>query len=114
MRNVDHSITGVVELFERLKLPMFDEQKNLNLDREKTDPYKQRRIQLKTERTVDAQRRKVWSKKHGHDTYGSDDSDDSDLDEDELKPKGRKKRTTGGMCKCGSTTHQRTNHSECP
>ena len=64
---------------------------------------------MKTERTVDAQRRKVWSKKHGHDTY---DSDDSDLDEDELKPKGWKKRTTGGMCKCGSTTHKRTNHSE--
>ena len=49
---------------------------------------------------------------HGHDTYGSD---NSDIDEDELKPKGQKKRTTGGMmCKCGSTTHQRTNHSDCP
>ena len=59
---------------------------------------------------MDAQRRKVWSKKHSHNTYSSD---DSDLDEDELKPKGRKKRTAGGTCKCGSTTHQRTNHSEC-
>ena len=42
-------------------------------------------------------------------TYGSD---DSDIDDDE-KPKGRKKRMTGGQCKCGSTT-QRTNHSDCP
>ena len=56
---------------------------------------------------MDAQRCKMWSKKHGHDTY------DSDLDEDELKPKGQKKHTTGGACKCGSTTHQRTNHSDC-
>ena len=30
---------------------------------------------MKSERTVDAQCRKLWSKKHGHDTYGSDDSD---------------------------------------
>ena len=110
----------VVELFERLKLPVFDgvqaalevfnEQRKLNLDREKTDSFKQRQIQLKSERTMDARRRKVWSKKHGHDTYGSD---DSDLDKDELKPKGRKKCTAGGTCKCGSTTHQHTNHSEC-
>ena len=67
-------------------------------------------IELKTELTVDAQRRKVWSRKHGHNTYGSD---DSNLDEDEIKPRSQKKRTTGGTCKCGSTTHQRTNHSEC-
>ena len=60
---------------------------------------------------MDAPCRKLWSKKHGHDTYGSD---DSDIDEDEFKRKGQKKRTTGGTCKCGSTTHLRTNHSECP
>ena len=58
---------------------------------------------------MDGQRRKVLSRKHGHDTYGND---DSDLDEDEIKPIGQKKHTTGGECKCGSTT-QRTNHSEC-
>ena len=111
----------VVELFERLKLPVFDgvqaaleafnRQRKMNLDQEKTDSSKRRRIQLKCERTVDAQRRKLWSKKHGHDTYGSD---DSDIDEDKLKRIGQKKRATGGMCKCGSTTHQRTNHSDCP
>ena len=111
----------VVELFERLKLPVFDgvqaalekfsQQRKLKLDHKKDDSVKQRRIQLKSERTIDAQCRKLWSKRHGHDTYGSD---DSDTDEDELKPKGRKKRTTGGKCKCGSTTHLRTNHSDCP
>ena len=60
---------------------------------------------------MDAEHRKVWSKKHGHDAYGSD---DSDIDEDELESKGQKKRTAGEMCKCGSTTHQHTNHSDCP
>ena len=41
--------------------------------------------------------------------YGSD---DSNIDEDE-KPRGQK-RMTGGQCKCGSTIHQRTIHSDCP
>ena len=59
----------VVELFECLKLPVFDgvqtaleafsEQRKLNLDHEKTDSFKQRRMQLKSERTVDAQHYKV-------------------------------------------------------
>ena len=111
----------VVELFERLKLPVlegvqaaleaFNQQRKLNLDHQKTDLSNLRRIKLKTERKMDAQQRKVWSKKHGHDTYGSD---GSDIDEDEIKPRGWKKRTTGGQCKCGSTTHQCTNHSDCP
>ena len=87
----------VVELFRRLKLPVFDgvqaaleefsELRKKNLDRQKTDKCKKRRIQLKVERTKDAQRRKAWSKKHGHDTYGDDHSDDDDL---ELKPKASK------------------------
>ena len=45
-----------------------------------------------------------------NDTYGSD---DSNLDGDEIKRKGQKKRTSEWKCKYGSTTHQRTNHSEC-
>ena len=87
----------VVELFRRLKLPVFDgvqaaleefsELRKKKLDRQKTDKCKRRRIQLKVERTKDAQRRKAWSKKHGHDTYGDDHSDDDDL---ELKPKASK------------------------
>ena len=60
----------VVELFRRLKLPVFDgvqtalerfnKQRKLALDHQKTDKCKRRRIQLKAERTVDAQRRKEW------------------------------------------------------
>ena len=64
------------------------------------------------ERTKEGQRRKEWSKKHGHDTYGNDDNL-------EAKPKVSKqvkleKKSSGRKCKCGSTTHQRSNHRDCP
>ena len=115
----------VVELFRRLKLPVYDgvhraleEFNNLRMEKlehEKTEKSKKRRIMLKVERTKDAQRRKEWSRKHGHDTYG----DDEDSDTAELKPKEKTKSKKGqkmveGQCKCGSTTHLRTSHSECP
>ena len=67
---------------------LINEQRKLKLDCEKTDSFKWRRIQLKTEQTVDAEHRKVWSKMHGHDTHGSD---DSDIDKDELKSKGQRR-----------------------
>ena len=111
----------------RLKLPVFDglhaeleafsEQRMAELYHNKTEKYKHRQIELRAERALDAERRKEWTKKHGHDTYGSDDSEG---DEGELKLKGRKKRKqekvcTDGKCKaCGSTSHQRSNHKDCP
>ncbi len=63
------------------------------LDKQKTDKSKKRTIDLKMERTKDAQRRKAWSKKHGHDTYG----DTDDLDS-EATPKVSKqvKKSAGG------------------
>ena len=113
----------VVELFRRLKLPVYDDVhralENFNglrmkqLEFAKTEKSKKRRIQLKGERTKDAQRRKVWSKLHGHDTYG----DDEDSDTAELKPKKGKKGQTSveGKCKaCGSSTHLRSSNKLCP
>ena len=60
----------VVELFRRLKLPVFDgvrralEEFNQlrmeKLEHVKTEKSKKRRIMLKVERTKDAQRRKEW------------------------------------------------------
>ena len=47
------------------------------LEQEKTEKSK-KRIMLKVERTKDAQHRKEWSRKHGHDTYGDEDSDTAD------------------------------------
>ena len=115
----------VVELFRRLKLPVYDgvhraleEFNELRMEKlryTKIEESKKRRIILKIERTKDAQRRKEWSRKHGHDTYG----DDEDSDTAELKPKEKKKSNKGqrmveGQCKCGSTTHLRTSHKLCP
>ena len=80
----------VIELFRLLKLPVFDgvhaaleafnEGRKAELDRKKTDRCKRRRIELKVERTRDSQHRKKWSKKHGHDTYGSGDSDEEGIE----------------------------------
>lgn len=89
------------------------------LDSQKTERFRKRRIHLKVERTKDAQRRKVWSHKHGHDTYGDQDSGDQgsgDEDSREFKPKvSRKKGSFDGKCKaCGSTTHLRSSHKDYP
>lgn len=114
----------VVELFRRLKLPVYDgvhralEDFNKlrmgKLEHEKAEKSNKRRIMLKVERTKDAQRRKEWSRKHGHDTYG----DDEDSDTAELEPKEKKSRKgqkkVEGQCKYGSKTHLRTSHNECP
>ena len=112
----------VVELFRRLKLPVYDDVhralENFNdlrmkqLEFAKTEKSKKRRIQLKGERTKDAQRRKEWSKLHGHDIYGDEDSDTA-----ELKPKKGKKGQTsveGKYKACGSSTHLRSSNKLCP
>ena len=95
-------------------LEEFSELRMEKLEYAKTEKSKKKRIMLKVKRTKDAQCRKEWSKKHGHDTYG----DDEDSDTAELKPKEKKKSKKGqkaveGMCECGSTTHLRTSHKEC-
>ena len=114
----------VIELFRLLKLPVFDgvqaalevfnKRRKADLDRKKTSKYERRRIELLVERTEDAQRRKEWSKKHGHDTYGDNDSDE---DRVELKTKEQKRQqsSTERKCRaCGSTTHRRSSHRDCP
>ena len=104
----------VVELFRRLKLPVYDgihralDFNNLRmkkLEHEKNEKVKKRQIALKV-KTKDAQRHKKWSKLHGHDTYGDDDNT-------ELKPKSGKKgqKLDEEKCKaCDSTTHMRSTH----
>ncbi len=114
----------ISDLYQRLKLPVYDglrealEASNRRwmkgLADQKTDKTKKRRIQLKMEITKDAQLRKSWSKKHGHDTYG-----DTDVLDSEAKPKASKqvkprKSSSGGKCKCGSTGHRCVSHRDCP
>ena len=62
-------------------------------------------------RAVEAKERIKWSKKHGNDTYlgGCSDSGDEDS-EDDVKNQSKSKK----QCACGSTTHQRSSHKDCP
>ena len=67
-----------IELFQRLNLPSFagvketleklNRKRKMVLDSIKTTKAKKRRIQLRSQRTYEAQQRKLWSKKHGHHT----------------------------------------------
>ena len=120
----------IPDLYRRMKLPVFDgvqealEKHNLQrkrkLEREKTTPVKKRRIELKKRRVVEGFRRSEWSKKHGRDAYGQNDEHESDhakvLKRKRGKAKPRKaKPKSDGLCSaCGSSTHKRSTHRDCP
>ena len=106
----------VVELFRRLRLPVyggvhraleeFNELRMEKLRYANTEESKKRRIILKIVRTKHAQRRKEWLRKHGHDTYGDKEySDTAELKSKEKKKSNNGQRMVEGQCKCGSTTH---------
>ena len=118
----------IPELYRRMHLPVFDGvvealQKHIvrrkkDLALAKTTPCKKRHITLKKNRVLEGMKRKEWSRKHGHDTYGDDDAhDDSDHEPEEKKGKTRAKREVQGgqVCAaCGSSTHKRSSHRDCP
>ena len=114
----------IPELYRRLKLPVYDgiqqalevfnQQRKVALDKLKTDEAKRKRLQLKMKRTKESQIRKAWSKKHGHDTYG-DEAEDIEHDHSLInRGKKRQKASEGKCAACGSTTHRRSNHKDCP
>ena len=101
------------ELFKRLNLPVYDgveevlKQQNIQrkraLEYKGTEKSQRRRVHLKKLRVQDAQQRKLWSSKHGKDTYG-------DTDSEKKASKGTKK-----VCKsCGSDKHSLPTHHLCP
>ena len=84
------------------------------LKRAQTTPVKKRRIELKNIRTQEGFRRSVWTKKHGrdHTYYGHGDKCVSDHEEDKQSMAKTKAKI---MCSaCGSSTHKRTTHRDCP
>lgn len=89
------------------QLELLNKKRKDMLDDEKTEA---RRIELKKERTLDAQHRKEWSKKHGHHTYGDT------VEESSAKTvtAGQSKKGSATKCYCGSTTHKRSTHKNCP
>jgi len=115
----------LLELFRRLKLPVFDgmiealtrgnEIRAQNLERKQTEQAKENRTNWKKARVQEQEERKQWIRRQKvlH-TYGSDDDDeDSNEDNDENDcdvGNARKQR----KCKCGSFTHRLTTHRNCP
>ena len=118
----------IPELYCRLKLPVFDgvqealdkhsAQRKRALGKAKSTPAKKRRIAWKVKRTLARKDSINWTKKHGHDTYGCDDGSDREHDLDIVKEgrkgKNRGKGKTQGCVACGSSTHQRSSHKDCP
>ena len=128
----------IPELYQRMQLPVFEgvvealERHNVkrkkDLDRIKTTPVKKRRIELKKRRVREGFERSKWSRKHGRDTYGDDNDAASELEEDTSSKRGTqgKRKPTGSKqdkgkprarkpCSaCGSSTHQRSSHKDCP
>ena len=122
----------LLELFMRCKLPIFEgmsdalvsanRQKLKALERIKTDTAKCRRIALKQARREEHEARKQWVKSQAiqHD-YGSSDEEcvsdqeaDGLLSSDDSVADGVIVTCSVSKCKCGSVTHKRTNHRDCP
>ena len=127
----------LLDLFGRLKLPILDgmqealEQANKNrkkkLEKLRSEESKKKRIKWKNARDLEQEERKRWVKQQEirHD-YGEEDGED-DLEVDSV---GGARELLGSSsvsgpdsaviiaskkkCKCGSTTHLRTSHRECP
>ena len=114
----------IPELYRRMKLPVFDgvqeALQRYNVERErrlaeiKTDKLKKRRVQSKIKRTQMGKLRATWSLKHGRHTYGHDE-DDLDCGVEVVAKGSKRENTHKRRCKaCGSSTHQRSNHKDCP
>ena len=80
------------------------------LKRAQTTPVKKRRIELKNIRTQEGFRCSEWTKKHSRDhTYVKCVSDHEEDKQSKAKTKAKI------MCSaCGSSTHKRTTHRDCP
>ena len=107
----------IPELYRRMHLPVFEGvvealekhsvRRKRELDMAKTTAAKKRRVLLKRNRVLEGHERKKWSREHGHDTY-SGDYHKGRSDCGEGKPRDKPK------CACGSTTHKRSSHRDCP
>ena len=107
----------IPELYRRLKLPVFDGvQEALVFEKtrqEKEDSCKEEEDRI--ESALEARERIKWSKKHGHDTYGYDSDSVSENELGAVRKMKKQVRERGRKCtSCGSGSHQRSSHSECP
>ena len=127
----------LLDLFGRLKLPILDgmqealEQANKNrkkkLEKLRSEESKKKRIKWKNARDLEQEERKRWVKRQEirHD-YGEEDvEDDLEVNDSAGARELLSRSSVSGpdraviiaskkKCKCGSTTHLRTSHRECP
>ena len=114
-----------LELFQQLNLPIYDgvreSLERLNRRRKKvldtimTTEAKKRRVEWKNIRAQDAQQRKLWSKQHRDDTYGEEEDPIDEKDLTISSKRANKGKTDKNPCnRCGSTTHSRSTHRDCP
>ena len=115
----------IPEVYRRMGLPVFEgvqealERQSLRrkrmLEYVQTTPVKRRRIELKKMRVEERIRRSEWSKKYGHGhTYGSDDEEEPQSGEVVSNQHKRSKGATKACSACGSSTHKRPTHRDCP
>ena len=94
---------GVQEALER-----YGTARDKALEEIKQEKQMKRRIQLKVARKIEGENRKQWSKQHGDHMYGP---------RRRAKRKQKEKDTRKACkksCECGSSTHSRTSHRDCP
>ena len=118
-----HSYHWILDLFSRLKLPIFDgmadalkkvnEIRAKNLSKKKTDEAKEKRTKWKKARAQEQQERKSWSRRQRIEhNYGSE---ENSSDEEESLPKvSRTQQKHAKKCKCGSVEHKTIRHHSCP
>ena len=127
----------LLDLFGRLKLPILDgmqealEQANKNrkmkLEKLRSEESKKKRIKWKNARDLEQEERKRWVKQQEirHDYGEEDGEDDPEVDDSTGARELLGSSSVSGpdraviiaskkKCKCGSTTHLRTSHRECP
>ena len=114
------------ELYRRMKLPVFDgvqealERRNMQrkrgLDRVKTTPVKNRRIELKRRRVIEGFQRSEWTKTRGCDAdeHESDHEKVVKRKRGKANPRNAKPKSEGLCSACGSSTHKRRTHRDCP
>ena len=120
------------ELYQRLKLPVVEpvvhalrkavDERAACLEKQKLDESKRKRIQFKV--AGSERERKRWVKRqavmHTYDDDGNDELDDPELVAaadgilGDLEGNQHMTAVSGRKCRCGSFSHQRTSHRDCP
>lgn len=113
----------IVDLYERLNLPVLPAVVSAELEKRKTEEYKKNRISQKVARSEEQEERKKWGKRQAIEhSYGAEDDVDAENEDRKLVQEAQVilgdeidgSILCGRKCKCGSLRHLRTSHCLCP